>query len=48
MSKIRLKTAIVYPDGDGAPMAESDQARDYLTYSVETLQLYFQNNTITK
>ncbi|ELR99186.1 Uma2 family endonuclease [Gloeocapsa sp. PCC 73106] len=44
MSKIRLKTAIVYPDGDGAPMAESDQARDHLTYSVEALQLYFQNH----
>ena len=43
MSSTPLKTAIVYPDTDGAPMAESDSARDYLTYSVEALQLYFQD-----
>ncbi len=43
MSEIRLKTAIVYPDSDGAPMAESDQARKYLTYSTEALELYFKN-----
>ena len=43
MSSTPLKTAIVYPDSDGAPMAESDSARDYLTYSVEALQLYFQD-----
>ena len=38
-----LKTPIVYPDSDGTPMAESDPARDYLTYGVEALSLYFQN-----
>ena len=43
MSSTPIKTAIVYPDTDGAPMAESDSARDYLTYSVEALQLYFQD-----
>ena len=43
MSSTPLKTAIVYPDTDGAPMAESDSARDYLTYCVEALQLYFQD-----
>ncbi len=37
-----LKTPIVYPDTDGAPMAESDPARDYLIYAVEALSLYFQ------
>jgi Uma2 family endonuclease len=42
MSSTPLKTVIVYPDTDGTPMAESDSARDYLTYSVEALQLYFQ------
>ncbi|MGB7442009.1 MAG: Uma2 family endonuclease [Coleofasciculaceae cyanobacterium] len=42
MTSTRLKTSIVYPDTDGAPMAESDIARDYLIYSVETLSLYFQ------
>ena len=42
MSSTPLKTTIVYPDTDGTPMAESDSARDYLTYSVEALQLYFQ------
>ncbi len=38
-----LKYEIVYPDSDGEPMAESDPARDYLLYSVEALDLYFQN-----
>ncbi len=38
-----LKTPIVYPDTDGAPMAESDPARDYLIYAVEALSLYFQD-----
>lgn len=37
-----LKTAIVYPDSDGAPVAESDLARDYLLYSVEVLRLHFE------
>ncbi|ELR97376.1 hypothetical protein [Gloeocapsa sp. PCC 73106] len=43
MSSTPLKTTIIYPDSDGAPMAESDRARDYLTYSVEALQVYFQD-----
>ncbi|NJL02967.1 MAG: Uma2 family endonuclease [Spirulinaceae cyanobacterium RM2_2_10] len=30
-----------YPDSDGKPMAESDPARDSLTYAVEALKLYF-------
>jgi Putative restriction endonuclease len=34
---------ITYPDGDGLPMAESDATRDYLIYSVEALDSYFQN-----
>ena len=38
-----LKTEIVYPDSDGAPMAESDPTRDYLIYGVEALDIYFQN-----
>ncbi|NEO84988.1 MAG: Uma2 family endonuclease [Spirulina sp. SIO3F2] len=36
------KTPIVYPEPDGAPMAESDPARDYLIYGVEALKQYFQ------
>lgn len=31
-----------YPDSDGAPMAESDPARDSLIYAVEALKLHFQ------
>lgn len=38
-----LETEIDYPDSDGAPMAESDSARDYLIYGVEALSIYFQN-----
>jgi Uma2 family endonuclease len=34
---------ITYPDGDGLPMAESDATRDYLIYSVEALDSYFQD-----
>lgn len=40
-----LKTAIVYPDSDGAPVAESDATRNYLFYSVSTLNLYFQDRS---
>ncbi len=36
-------TQIEYPDEDGKPMAESDPARDYLFYSVDALDIYFQN-----
>jgi len=32
---------IEYPDEDGKPMAESDQARNYLLYGVEVLRMYF-------
>lgn len=34
-----------YPEEDGKPMAESDQARDYLTYATEVLKVHFQNNS---
>jgi Uma2 family endonuclease len=37
----QLKTEIFYPHSDGKPMAESDPARDYLIYCVETLDIYF-------
>ena len=35
---------IEYPDTDGLPMAESDFQRQYLTYAVEVLRIYFQNH----
>ena len=34
---------IIYPDGDGQPMTESDPTRDYLIYGVEALGIYFQD-----
>jgi len=34
---------VLYPDSDGKPMAESDLARDYLIYCVESLSIYFQS-----
>jgi Uma2 family endonuclease len=43
ISANQLKTEIFYPDSDGKPMAESDPARDYLIYAVETLDIYFQD-----
>ncbi|MBW4611924.1 MAG: Uma2 family endonuclease [Desmonostoc vinosum HA7617-LM4] len=43
LSPNQLKTEIIYPDSDGKPMAESDPARDYLIYGVETLDIYFQD-----
>jgi Uma2 family endonuclease len=43
LSASPLKTEIFYPHSDGKPMAESDPARDYLVYSVDALDLYFQN-----
>lgn len=43
LTSSQLKTPIIYPDTDGALMAESDPARDYLIYSVEALSIYFQN-----
>src|SRR5919199_101556 len=39
------QSEIEYPSSDGEPMAESDITRDYLTYSVEALKLYFQGNS---
>ena len=36
---------IVYPDGDGQPMTESDPTRDYLIYCVEALNIYFQQRS---
>ncbi len=39
----KLSSEIVCPSSDGAPMAESDSARDYLIYAVEALDIYFQN-----
>jgi hypothetical protein len=41
LSADELKTEITYPDSDGTPMAESDPARDYLIYGVESLDIYF-------
>jgi Uma2 family endonuclease len=38
-----LSTEIEYPDTDGLPMAESDFQRQYLTYAVEVLRIYFQD-----
>jgi Uma2 family endonuclease len=42
LSANQLQTEIIYLDSDGKPMAESDPARDYLIYGVETLDIYFQ------
>jgi Uma2 family endonuclease len=36
---------IEYPSSDGEPMAESDITRDYITYGVEALKLYFQGSS---
>ncbi|MEM9539912.1 MAG: Uma2 family endonuclease [Cyanobacteria bacterium P01_E01_bin.42] len=41
MTLASLKTPIIYPEPDGEPMAESDPARDYLIYGVESLKSYF-------
>ena len=42
---INLSTEIIYPDSDGEPMAESDSARDYLIYGVESLKIHFKKRT---
>jgi Uma2 family endonuclease len=34
---------VVYPDGDGQPMTESDATREYLIYAVEVLRLHFES-----
>jgi Uma2 family endonuclease len=39
-----LESEIEYPSSDGEPMAESDQTRDYLVYSVEVLEIYFKQH----
>lgn len=39
-----LSTEIEYPDTDGLPITESDFQREYLTYAVEVLRIYFQNH----
>lgn len=39
------QSEIEYPSSDGKPMAESDITRDYITYSVEALKLYFQGRS---
>lgn len=44
VSTNQLSTEIEYPDTDGKPMAESDQARDYLTYATKVLEIYFQDS----
>lgn len=44
VSTNQLSTEIEYPDADGKPMAESDQARDYLTYATKVLEIYFQDS----
>lgn len=36
---------IEYPSSDGEPMAESDITRDYMTYRVEAVKLYFQERS---
>jgi Uma2 family endonuclease len=40
-----LEFELVYPDGDGKPMTESDPTRDYLIYAVESLNIYFQERS---
>jgi len=37
-------SSVDYPESDGLTMAESDAARDYLIYSVESLKIHFQNH----
>jgi Uma2 family endonuclease len=43
ISSGELSSEIEYPDTDGLPMAESDFQREYLTYAVEVLRIYFQD-----
>ena len=44
-SSIGESTQIEYPYTDGLPMAESDFQRQYLSYAVEVLRIYFQNHS---
>ncbi len=41
--KPTMLSSVIYPESDGQPMTESDATRDYLTYCVEVLRLYFQS-----
>ncbi len=41
----RPGTLVHYPESDGQPMTESDPTRDYLTYCVEALNLFFQGRS---
>lgn len=43
ISSAHLSSEIEYPDTDGLPMAESDFQRQYLSYAVEVLRIYFQD-----
>ena len=45
VSPNQISTEIEYLDTDGKPMAESDQARKYLTYGTEVLRIYFQDRS---
>jgi Uma2 family endonuclease len=43
LSQLNYDPDTIYPESDGNPMTESDPTRDYLVYSVEALNIYFQN-----
>lgn len=45
VSPNQISPEIEYPDADGKPMAESDQARKYLIYGTEVLRIYFQDRS---
>jgi len=45
VSPNQLSTEIEYPDSDGKPMAESDQACNYLIYARNVLKIHFQSQS---
>ena len=45
VSPNQISTEIEYPDADGKPMAESEQAREYLIYATKVLRIYFQDRS---
>ena len=45
LSQLNYDPDTIYPESDGNPMTESDPTRDYLVYSVEALNLYFQSRS---
>lgn len=45
VSPNQISTQIEYPDADGKPIAESDQARKYLIYGTEVLRICFQDHS---